>query len=210
MEKLNFRSGQSLIEVIIATTVAVITILSAVTVLSLILRIGNQDETYQSAIFLGEKTLEQVAVLAGGSWQDLAVASSELDYHIVASNANGDFVLETGVASDTFSGVVYSYYLRVFPVQRDNNGALVASGGTDDPSTKKIEVYINWNFRGDEVNLVLPRYLTRAGNFSLRQVDWSAGATDPFDPVLSRPDNRFLRASSTLEVVERIGFLKLK
>lgn len=72
----------------------------------------------------------------------------------------------------------YTRTITVTNVQRDGNGNVVESGGTDDPDTKKISSEVSWNFSPTRNNtLTLETYLTNfrksiVGNWALPQVQF--------------------------------------
>ncbi|TSC60128.1 MAG: putative transmembrane protein [Parcubacteria group bacterium LiPW_15] len=73
----------------------------------------------------------------------------------------------------TFNATNFFRYFYVDDVHRDSSGNMVASGGGLDPSTKKITVEYYW---GVVAPKALTVYLTRSGNRTLWQTDWTGGA----------------------------------
>lgn len=74
---------------------------------------------------------------------------------------------------DIYSGSVYSRYFYLDDVGRDGSGNILASGGTNDPSTKKVTV--SWSVP-QVAATTLVGYITRSRNNIFRQTDWSGGA----------------------------------
>ncbi len=55
----------------------------------------------------------------------------------------------------------FTRQITVVDISRDGDGAIVESGGTDDPNTKKVTSAVNWNFTVTRPNAVtLTTYLT--------------------------------------------------
>jgi len=71
-----------------------------------------------------------------------------------------------------YENASYEKYFYVESVKRDDNGDVVASGGTYDPSTQKIVSVVTWE---DGRSASLVSYLTRNRDKVFVQDDWSGG-----------------------------------
>lgn len=71
-----------------------------------------------------------------------------------------------------YENASYQKYFYVENVERDGSGTIVASGGTDDPSTQKIISNVEW---GEGRSASLVAYVTRNRNEVFEQSDWSGG-----------------------------------
>lgn len=67
----------------------------------------------------------------------------------------------------------YKRYFYLNDVYRAGSGTITTSGGSYDPSTKRVMVGYSWP---GEATQTLSEYLTRSENFILDQTDWSGGA----------------------------------
>lgn len=129
------QSGQLLIEVLIVFGVLVIT-LPALFAAIMTSRDGSaQQEKRLQAIGLYRETFEAIRVIRETDWNIFAVNGT---YHPVQTGKS--WQLATGVES------INSFTRRVIiaDAYRDSSGVLVNSGGTLDPSTKKVSVTISW------------------------------------------------------------------
>lgn len=200
--------GQSLLEVIIAVAVGTIAILASITVLTLILRISRQDVSLQTASFLERDLADKLSITAERNWQIIKGLSDGADYYLVPAGG-GNFNPVAGREIVIIDGLTYEKFFQIGSVSRNIGGEIVVSGGVDDPSTKKADIFVEWQFGGDTANSSVSRYLTRANNFVIRQTDWSGGV-DASDPALTLPKNIFFAASSTIDFDSRPGQIKLK
>ena len=200
--------GQSLLEVIIAVAVGTITILAAITVLSLILRIGRQDVSFQTGVFLEQEILDNVTVTAERDWQQLANTSEGQDYRLATTSTEGVFEVQGGNDVVIIGETAYTSFFRVSSVGRDGNWNIV-TGGTNDPSTKKVDVFVTWLFQSSTVTSTIAKYITRTQNLVFSQSDWSGGASST-DPVFTRPKNIFFEASSTIDFSSQPGTIKIQ
>lgn len=199
MERLNFKNrgrarllaGQSLLEVIIALAVGTITILAAITALSLVLRIGSQDILLQKATFLEQNTIDNLTVTVERDWQQIANTTEGQNYRLATTSSQGLFTISAGTNIITIEEVAYMTFFRVSSVTRDSSGKLAS--GANDPSTKKVDVFVTWLFRGETATSTVIKYVTRTRNSVFRQTDWSGGASST-DPVSVKSNNLFYEA----------------
>lgn len=70
------------------------------------------------------------------------------------------------------NGVEFTRSFYVDDIGRDGNGKIVLSGGTNDPSTKKVTVNYRW---GAVPTSTLPEYVSRSKDRVYSQTDWSGG-----------------------------------
>jgi hypothetical protein len=98
-----------------------------------------------------------------------------------------------------FGSQAFTRYFYVENACRTSGGDIASStypcsgGSSDDPLTQKVTAITQWLSGAslDEVNL--DRYITRWGNFSIRQTDWSGGSGQ--DGPIIAPNDQF--SSST-------------
>ena len=91
-------------------------------------------------------------------------------YNRAISEAEVQSIYTNGAKGNS---IAFYRYFYVDNVYRNPDGSLAESGGGLDPSTKKITVEYYW---GTVPPKVLTVYLTRSGNRTLWQTDWSGGA----------------------------------
>ncbi|OGZ01033.1 MAG: hypothetical protein A2946_03280 [Candidatus Liptonbacteria bacterium RIFCSPLOWO2_01_FULL_53_13] len=174
---LRARGGQSLVEILVASAVGVVVIGAAVSVIVPALR-GNTDaEERQSATAVGKELLESVRAFAESSWHNIdtpALALGPLNHYHLTSDAPFSLVSDEVLGPEivTLDGKNYTRYFYLESAGRDGSGNILESGGTDDPSTRKITV-IYGKVGGTERTLT--GYLTRSKNFVTVQTDWSLG-----------------------------------
>jgi len=211
MVEWNFKnkSGQSLIEVLIAMAIGTITILAAVTVLTLMLRVGEQDAFFQTATFLEQELVDNLLVTVERDWQEVAGTVSDKKYYLATTTDEGVFEIkeEEDGKIVNIDNKDYIYYIELDPVKRDSNGA-ISDSGSNDPSTKKVKVTVTWKFQGDDEISVINKYVTRSKNRVFRQTNWSGGPTGT-DEVVSDVTNKFFE-SSGLDFVFQPGLLKVE
>jgi hypothetical protein len=118
-------------------------------------------------------------------------------------NVSGIWQVKEGEETINFAGVDYIRSYSFSAVQRDSSGNIVSSGGSDDPSTKKVRYTVRWGSRtvsGEE-------YITRSGTRITIQTDWSGGATS--SGIFSRNVTNYESASS-VDVLTVPGTIQLQ
>lgn len=188
------QKGQSLVEAVIAVAVSAMTILVAISVITLSLRISQQDESYQAAVFLEQKIANSLTSMAEKNWAQIAALTSGNKYHIAPDANNNGFVISAGEATTTINSIIYTHYFTVEPI---------------DERLKKAVIVIAWPFRGSTAEINLTQYLARTDNRVLRQTDWSGGPTDPSDPVISGAPRQFLKADSAVDFATSPGIIRI-
>ncbi len=73
--------------------------------------------------------------------------------------------------ANLYKATPYSRYFYVDEVNRDSGGNIVSSGGSWDPSTKKLTITANWGTSSSTI----ATYLTRSRNRYALQTDWVGG-----------------------------------
>lgn len=149
--------GQSMVELLLAFGLLAI-LLPALFAGMISSRQGkNQENNRFEAVTLLKEEEEAIRSIRGNGWTSFAINGT---HHTVRSG-NG-WALASGSA--TLNG--FTRHLIISDVQRNSTtGAIVASGGVVDPSTKQVDITISWNVpRTSSVSsrLYFTRYLENA------------------------------------------------
>ncbi len=129
------KKGQSLIEILIVIALMA-ALLPPLFMTLMASRDGKvqQDKRYQAAMFMKE-TQEAVRMSRENGWSSIATPGI---YHSVLSGST--WGLQSG--SQSING--FNRQIEIFNVNRLNN-EIVSSGGSLDPSTKRIVITVSWN-----------------------------------------------------------------
>ncbi len=130
-----------------------------------------QTENYQRSEALLNELVETTRIARDNSWNAFAVNGI---YHPVESSNTW------ALASGPELVDVYTRQIQIDNVNRDSNGLIVSSGGTLDPSTKKITATVSWATpRTSQISTEF--YLTRFLNNNIytrtSEADFLAGTT---------------------------------
>jgi hypothetical protein len=202
---MNNRSGQSLIEILVAVAVGTLIIMGAVSILSPTLQAGNSASQVQAASALGKELLEGIRSAAASNWNGIYALSKNtgVAYYLNSTSSQFSFVTGTQVIVSASTSVSRNFTLS--NVNRDSGGGVVTSGGFLDPSTLLVTVAYSWPRGGASKTLQALIVRPSAGSWS--QTDWSGGATAGGFSV-SGTDNRYV-SGDNIDVSTTTGSIRI-
>jgi len=183
--------GVSLIEVLLAVTVGVLVISSAVILMGVALRSNILNRQMAAASGLLIEAHEAINNIVSSGWNNIYNLNKGEPNHYKLTRAIDIWKAESGEETITINNVVYTRYFVVENVSR-TNGVIdsVYNASQEDPSTQKVTVYVKWGDPNNPHILSLPKYLSRSQNMrSFIQSDWSGGSGET--RVLLQPNNRY-------------------
>jgi hypothetical protein len=166
------KSGQSLVEVLVALAVGTIFIIGAAVVIVPSLRSNKYAGQLQAAAALGKELLENTRAFSEANWHNIYDLSKGSSNHYYLTTSTSPFSAVSGNETVTVSTSTYVRYFYVENVNRDVSGYITSGAGTDDPSTQKVNVVYQWT--GGQTSTI-SAYLTRFSNRVVDQTDWSGG-----------------------------------
>lgn len=198
------RSGQSLIEILIALAVGTLMIGSAISVIAPALRGNTQATRAQIGTALGKELLENTRVWAETDWHNIynLNKTSANKYYLIASST--PFAVVSGIEEVIMGTSTYQRYFYIDNVNRDGGGNITTGAGTDDPSTQKITVVYTWP---TESSSSFSMYVTRSRSIIWKQTDWSGGPGQ-VNPV-GNPDSRF-DSSTNIDFATTTGSIRIR
>ena len=194
----SMEQGQSLVEILLAFAL-VFVLLPALLTGWVASRQGKAQQS-QRILALPYLTEGQEAVrsVRENGWISFAVNGT---YHPVIS----------GSAWSLVSGVetigVFTRSIVIADVLRDSAGAIVASGGTVDPSTKKVTVSVSWSLpTSSSISSIL--YFTRYTNTTYTETtksQFDAGAPTGVVAVTSAPNPTPTTGDGQVQLAKNVG-----
>ncbi len=172
------KSGQSLIEIFIALSMGIL-IIGGITGSFLVITKTNDLSTKnRNASVINDALLDSVRSFADGNWTGLYGTAKGTANRYRLATSTGALVLQSGTEAVVAGGVTYTRSFYVDNVSRDGSGNIQAAynAPTDDPSTQKITVETGFSTGGSTRTITDSFYVTRSGNFVVRQTDWSGGS----------------------------------
>lgn len=138
MKKFFKFKGETLIELVLAMGLAAL-IFPALLGAFMSTREGKaQENVRMQAIALLKETEQAVKSVRSNGWNTFINVTMDSPYHPLI--ASSKWTLSSG--TQTTNGLTQSVVIS--NVSRNSNGDIVTSGGTDDPSTKKVTITISW------------------------------------------------------------------
>ena len=208
-------SGQSLVEVVIALAIGVLFIGVATVAVVPILRSNLETKNVQIATSLTQEYLDNIKNLAESKWFNIynpasAKGQNSQFYLGVASTS---YQIFSGTTSTIIGGLTFTRYFSIENVNRNfcGSGDIDANatsttctsgpgtvGITDDPSTQKITVTVNWQ---NSRSISRSQYLTRSRNKIFDQTDWLLGPGQ--EGPLTLENNKFATSSGIDYAISR-------
>lgn len=167
----NKQNGQLLVEILIAIAITAIMLPALLTGLFSSKQGKAQQAQRVQAVALLKEAEEVVRNIREQGWSVFSVNGT---YHPLISGSTWAFASGT----ETVNGLART--ITVSDVYRDANGAIVTSGGTFDPSTKKVYIQVTWGqpySSSVDSTIYVTRYLKNAATSQTSVADFNAGTT---------------------------------
>lgn len=155
--KNNFQKekGIGLIEIIVCLTIIVITFWGFLELISYSLKIQEGSKAKIEAANLAVETIEAIRTIRNENWANLASLSLNTKYYpVILENKWVLTLTDPGPVNG-----IYNRWLVLEKVYRDTNDD-INSLGTEDPETKRVIAFVEWNDRGQVKQTSLTTYLT--------------------------------------------------
>jgi len=176
----NFQMGQSLVELLIVIGLSAI-VLPALFVGFIASREGKAQQGQRAqALAILNKTIEAVRSVREKGWANIASIPLGDPYHPEISSPTWSLVSGEYTDSDGFKTKVEINSVNRGDCPGADCGKIVTSGGTLDPSSKKVDITISWTvpYPSSIVEtLYITRYLDNNGHIDTTTSDFTTGAT---------------------------------
>ena len=136
------KKGMSLIEVIVASAIISLSMISTSMVYGNMVALSTENTAKVQAIFLLDEGVEAVKSMRGDSWSNIASTTPGTMYYFLWSNNKWN--------ATTTQSVIDGIFTRTFsvsPVYRDVDLNISTTPGTDDPGTKQVDITVSWKDR---------------------------------------------------------------
>ncbi len=170
MKNFQLQRGQSLVEIILAMGLAAIILPALLTGLVSSRQGKAQQAQRTQAVYLLNETVDAVRSVREKGWTGFAVNGT---YHPIISGSSWTLGAGSAVVNNFTQQVV------IGDVNRNSSGAIVTSGGSMDPSSKKVVVTISWGLpyiSSISDTLYMTRYLDNNAHIDTTTQDFTDGA----------------------------------
>lgn len=142
------------IEILVAVTIITVSILATMTVAQKSVQVSRQSLHSSQAGFLLEEGAEALRTMRDSAWSNISSLVPGTEYYFLW-NGSAWTLSETPSTIGEFTRIA-----TVSSVNRDSSTRdIVASGGTDDPDTKLVEIEVSWREGGTLVTKNIQFYL---------------------------------------------------
>ncbi|MCL5006662.1 MAG: prepilin-type N-terminal cleavage/methylation domain-containing protein [Patescibacteria group bacterium] len=205
------KSGQSLVEVLIATAMGAVIIGAVVASIILSMRSNAQGRTTSTAASLASGLLDNVQSLSDGDWQaiyGLSVKGATSTYYLVTTGTPPTISVASGTESVVINNVGFTRSFSVQDVYRTSCGTgsittsspTNCSGGSgvlEDPSTQLVIATVSWiNVGGATSSISVSSYITHSKDRVTQYSNWS-GSSGVSGPLTS-PSSDYATSSNVM------------
>ena len=204
------KPGSLLLELLIVIGVLAIIIPLVAQIVVSSLNMNKWSTNNKVALNLVDEELKAIDGVSFEKWQNIYSQIKISSSHYYTLKSSGAWALSLGDESLTVNNLNYTRYFTISNVCRDNTTNIIVTasgtppcttGNSDDPSTQKITVTVNWT----NGTLSKDYYLTRWRNKICAQTTWSGVSSSP----VSCPSTVYESATS-IDLNSVPGSLKLQ
>lgn len=208
-----YEKGFSLFEILIAIAVFAVVGMAATQIITVSFMTDRAGGMRTVATELAQEAIDAAESAATEKWQNIygtskGEANTYRPSHAAADCGSVKWCLVSGQDSISANNVTYTRYLYIENVSRNGAGDIVASGGTDDPSTQKATAVAAWSDGSATATTTLSRYFSRGRNAAAAQTQWVSGGTAPGSGETGTFGTDFA-AQSNADITSVPGSLKL-
>ena len=137
-KNIKYKQGISIAEVIVASAIITLFMLSIANVYSNFQKLSIENTYKTQAVFLLDEGVESLRMMRSYAWSDIASSTSNTDYYLIWQ-------------STTTPTMIDDLFIRKYTVNdvyRDPETLnIVYSGGVSDINTKIIKMKVEWNYK---------------------------------------------------------------
>lgn len=153
---MNYKRGISVIEILIASAIISLTIISISVAYGNFVHLSIQNTAKVQAALLLDEGTEAIKTMRGERWSNIASTTASTTYYFIWSTDRW--------RATTTPVVIDSKFYRTFvvsPVYRDSStfNILSNTSGVLDPGTKKIDITVAWNDKGSTTTRSTTMYI---------------------------------------------------
>lgn len=142
VSKFHRKKGISIIEVVVASAIISLSMLSTAVVYGNLATLSTENTAKVQASLLLEEGVEAIKVMRGEAWSNIASTTAGVNNYFVWSSNTW-----RGTTSPSTIDGVFVRTFVVSPVYRDGTFN-ISTSGTNDPGTKKVDITVSWSSKG--------------------------------------------------------------
>ena len=139
----SFENGFGLLEIVFATAILSTLLFSLMAAGNIALRATNEALHRTQAAFLFEEGFEALKTIRDQNWNAFAALAPDQQYYLVFADGQWTATATAGTVG------IFTRTVQLDPVKRDELDNIVLAGA-EDPDTKKAEITVRWQERGEE------------------------------------------------------------
>jgi len=153
-------TGFGLMEVVVGLGVILVLMLGLMVTVSLSFKMMEINSLNLRAAFLLEEGVEAVRIMRDMNWTDnIAALATGTPYYLVFES--GEWKSTT---TEIVTDGVFTRTITLGEVERDFEQDIIETGGAIDEGTKKLTVFVNWDFKSRAYVKSISTYITNMFN----------------------------------------------
>lgn len=150
--------GIALIEIIVGVAIIASSFLLLGNIGQLTIRLADVSTDRLQAVFLASEGIEALRTMRDRGWAaNIALLGTSTTYYLMFNSAQSQW---EATATPQAIEAVFTRSFTLPAVERNASDDIVASGGTVDPDTRRIDMTVAWNNRGRQYSESISTYIT--------------------------------------------------
>lgn len=138
-KNLFFKKGSLSVELLIATVVIVIALVTATVSSGFIISASRQTLRQTQTSFLLEEGAEVVKIIRNNSWSNISGLQNETNYYLSFSGSSWSITTTPNTVGNFTRKIIFHQVLR------NSEDDIVFSNGSADSGTRKVTIEVSWN-----------------------------------------------------------------
>ena len=153
-------SGFGMVEILVAVFIFSLILGSLIAATNTYLSSAADNLKSTEAAYLAEEGVEAVKIIRDTGWNNITAIPESVDYYLYFDNSSSTNNMWNATSTFSQSNSVFVRSFQLHSVYRDSNGRIVDNGGTLDPNSKKVSVFVSWSSRQGTTTKNLSAYIT--------------------------------------------------
>jgi len=124
---LKIKTGQSLVEILVALAVGTIFVLGVMIVMQSSLKMGKDSEKIQTSASLARELMDNVKIFTESDWHNISNLATTSANHYYLNTTSSPFTVSSGDETIMVGTTTYIRYFYVEDVYRDASGKILDS-----------------------------------------------------------------------------------
>lgn len=159
MDKISFKKGSGIVEILIAISIFTIILGSLITTSNMYLSGAQANLTSTKGAYIAQEGIEAIKTMRDFSWDNVGDLIDNTDYYLYFDTSSTTNFVWKATSTASYIDSIFVRTFKINSVYRDLNGRIVESGGILDANTKKVSVAVSWMSKSSTTTKNLTTYI---------------------------------------------------